>query len=244
MSAMSRFVAATSARRSETLDRRMTETLQLALIVIPCIVIAIVFHEVAHGWAALALGDPTAREQRRLTLNPIRHVDPIGTVVVTGFLAMVGAPVFGWAKPVPVNARRLDNPRLGMMVVAAAGPATNFLLALFGAAALGIVSATGQPYELVTQGLFTFILINLFIGIFNLLPIPPFDGSHIVEGLLPRRWAAGYEKLRPYGMLLFLGLIAVAWAFPGFDVIERLIGPPVEWALSRYLAFAALFAGG
>lgn len=222
----------------------MTETLQYALIVIPSVVIAIVFHEVAHGWAALALGDPTAREQRRLTLNPIRHVDPVGTVVVPGFLAMVGAPVFGWAKPVPVDARRLDNPRLGMMAVAAAGPATNFLMALLGAAALGIASALGAPSAIVTQGLLSFIVINLFIGLFNLLPIPPFDGSHIVEGALPRRWAVAYEKLRPYGMVLFFGLIAIAWAFPGFDVIQRLIGPPLEWTLGHYLAFAALFAGG
>lgn len=222
----------------------MSDTLQYALIVIPCIVIAIVFHEVAHGWAALALGDPTAKEQRRLTLNPIRHVDPVGTVVVPGMLALVGAPVFGWAKPVPVNAARLNSPRAGMMAVAAAGPATNFLLALIGATALGIVSSGGEPSELVTQTLFSFILINLFIGIFNLLPIPPFDGSHIVEGALPRRLAAGYAKLQPFGMVLFFALIAIAWAFPAFDVIQRLVGPPVEWALGRYLAFAALFAGG
>lgn len=222
----------------------MTETLTYALIAIPCIVIAIVFHEVAHGWAALALGDPTAKEQRRLTLNPVRHVDPVGTVVVPGFLALVGAPVFGWAKPVPVNQRRLDNPRYGMMAVAAAGPATNFLLALIGAAGLGLVSTFAEPSGLVTQGLFTFILINLFIGVFNLLPIPPFDGSHIVEGALPRRMGAAYARLQPYGMVLFFALIAVAWAFPNFDVIQRVIGPPVEWALGHYLAVAALFAGG
>lgn len=222
----------------------MSEPLLLALVLIPCLIIAIVFHEVAHGWAALALGDPTAKEQRRLTLNPIRHVDPVGTVVVPGFLAMVGAPVFGWAKPVPVDAARLANPRLGMMVVAAAGPATNFALALVGAALLGAVSALLDPSELVTRGLFTFILINLFIAVFNLLPIPPFDGSYIVEGALPRRWAAGYEKLRPYGMLMFFALIAVAWALPEFDLIGRVIGPPVAWLMDKYLAFAALFARG
>lgn len=222
----------------------MTDTLQYALIALPCIVIAIVFHEVAHGWAALALGDPTAKEQRRLTLNPLRHVDPIGTVVVPGFLALAGAPVFGWAKPVPVNQRRLDNPRFGMMAVAAAGPATNFFLALLGAAALGVVAMIGDSSALLTQLLFSFILINLFIGIFNLLPIPPFDGSHIVEGALPRRLAAGYARLQPYGMVLFFALIAIAWAFPAFDLIQRVVGPPVEWAMRHYLGFAALIAGG
>lgn len=221
----------------------MSDTLQMALILVPILIVAIVFHEVAHGWAALALGDPTAKEQRRLSLNPIRHVDPVGTVILPGFLAMVGAPVFGWAKPVPVNARRLSNPRAGMMAVAAAGPATNFLLAGLGAAALGIAAAAGATGEFVQQALISFILINLFIAVFNLLPIPPFDGSHIVEGALPRRWAAGYEKLRPYGFLLFFGLIAIAWAFPSLDVIQRLVGPPVEWFMRHYLEFAALFAG-
>ena len=222
----------------------MSDTLQLAAILLPCLVVAIVFHEVAHGWAALALGDPTARDARRLTLNPIRHVDPVGTVLLPGALALFGAPVFGWAKPVPVDARRLRNPRGGMMVVAAAGLTTNFLLALLGSVALGLSHAAGMTSALVAQGIYTFILINLFIGIFNLLPIPPFDGSHIVEGALPRRWAVAYDRLRPYGMLLFLGLIAATWAFPSFDLIQRLIVPPVQWAMSHYLAVAALFAGG
>ena len=107
----------------------MSDTLLQIVVLVPCLVIAIVFHEVAHGWAALALGDPTAKERRRLTLNPLRHVDPIGTLVVPGFLALVGGPVFGWAKPVPVNKWRLKNPRFGMMAVAAAGPLTNLVLA-------------------------------------------------------------------------------------------------------------------
>lgn len=223
----------------------MSDTLLLAIVLVPCLVVAIVFHEVAHGWSALALGDPTAKERRRLSLNPIRHVDPVGTVILPGFLALVGAPVFGWAKPVPVDARRLRNPRFGMMAVAAAGPASNFALALVGALALGIAGTTGLAGNaLVTQGIVTFILMNLFIGVFNLLPIPPFDGSHIVEGALPRRWAARYEKLRPYGLLLFFGLIAIAWALPQFDVIGRTILPPVKWLLDKYLAIAGAVAGG
>lgn len=223
----------------------MNETVQLALILIPSLVIAIVFHEVAHGWAALSLGDPTAKEQRRLTLNPIRHVDPVGTLLVPGALALAGAPVFGWAKPVPVNQRRLDNPRFGMMAVAAAGPVTNFALALFGAIALGIVGIgeLGTDAPLAT-GLFYFILINVFIALFNLLPIPPFDGSHIVEGAMPRRWARGYEKLRPYGMLLFFGLVALTWFAPQWGVLENTIGPPVNWTMGQFLRLAALVAGG
>ncbi len=118
----------------------MTETLLLAVILIPCLIVAIVFHEVAHGWAALALGDPTAKEQRRLSLNPIRHIDPIGTLLVPGALARFGGPIFGWAKPVPVRGDRLRDPRFGMVAVAAAGPGTNLLLALVGAVLFGAVS--------------------------------------------------------------------------------------------------------
>ena len=226
----------------------MTETLALALVLIPALVVAIVFHEVAHGYAALLLGDTTARDQRRLSLNPIRHVDPVGTLLVPGALALAGAPVFGWAKPVPVRQDRLDNPRFGMMAVAAAGPGTNFLLAALGAMALGLLAPSiapqaGEAPGLMVQGLFYFILINLFLGIFNLLPIPPFDGSHIVEGLLPPPLARGYAQLRPFGMVFFLALIAVSWLAPEWGVIESTIGLPVEWALDRYLSLASAIAG-
>lgn len=221
----------------------MTDTLAFALILIPCLLAAIVFHEVAHGYTALLLGDTTARDQRRLSLNPIRHVDPVGTLLVPGVLAFAGAPIFGWAKPVPVRQDRLDNPRYGMMAVAAAGPATNFVLAALGAITLGLLAPSlvpeaGETPGLLAQGLFYFMLINVFLGIFNLLPIPPFDGSHIVEGLLPSALARNYRRMRPYGMLLFFILVAVIWFVPEWGVLEKTIGVPVNWAMERYLSLA------
>jgi Zn-dependent protease len=227
----------------------MNETVLQVLALVPALVIAIVFHEVAHGWAALALGDPTAKEQRRLSLNPVRHVDPIGTLVLPGMLAMVGAPVFGWAKPVPVNQRRLANPRFGMMAVAAAGPLTNFVLAALAAIALGLytgglTAAPGPGGAFAIYALQSFILINIFLGMFNLLPIPPFDGSHIVEGLLPPAAARVYAKARPFGFpLLFILLLVVPWLFPGLGIVERVVLPPVEWARGFYLDLQMWVAG-
>lgn len=227
----------------------MTETLILAAILIPCLIVAIVFHEVAHGWTALALGDPTAKEQRRLSLNPIRHVDPVGTLIVPGALALFGGPVFGWAKPVPVRKDRLDNPRYGMMAVAAAGPGTNLVLATVGAVVLGLVAASlvappAGAMEWLVTGLNYFIVINIFLALFNLLPIPPFDGSHIVEGLLPRSMAAQYARLQQIGMFLLIALIAITWAFPDSGVIENVVLPPVEWLREKYLMLALWIAGG
>ena len=230
----------------------MMETLTLAAILVPCLVIAIVLHEVAHGWMALALGDTTARDQGRLTLNPIRHVDPVGTLLVPGALALFGGPIFGWAKPVPVRADRLNYPRYGMMAVAAAGPGTNLLLALVGAIfiglAFGLSAKTGTtiPEWVMTAG-GAFILINVFLAFFNLLPIPPFDGSHILGGLLPRRFAKHWQKLQAMGMILFVVLIAVTWAFPDADFIENTVLPPVLWMQDQFFAIAThigdLFSG-
>ncbi|MGB3711066.1 MAG: site-2 protease family protein [Erythrobacter sp.] len=227
----------------------MSDTLALALILIPCLVIAIVFHEVAHGFAAKALGDPTASDRGRLTLNPIRHVDPIGTLLVPGVLLIAGGPVFGWAKPVPVNKWRLSNPRYGMMAVAAAGPATNFLLALIGAVLLGVfgegerlassgmlvtvVDGAGavQPFD---SAMIYFLLINIFLGAFNLLPIPPFDGSHILGGLLPGGLQRQWERLQRIGIVLILGVIAYSWIF-GTGWLVATIGPLVNGSLSFFL---------
>ena len=245
----------------------MNETLLTALALIPALVIAIVLHEVAHGWAALALGDPTAKERKRLSFNPIRHVDPLGTLILPGALALSGLPVFGWAKPVPVNKNRLDNPRFGMMAVAAAGPGTNLLLAAIGAVALSVAvqllwPAVGQASEIfamlasgyappltsakgfVVFALYFFIMINVFLALFNLLPVPPFDGSHIVEGLLPVRAARIYHKLRPFGFgLILLLLLVVPWLFPGSGIVERFVLPPVLWVQEQFLSLAIWIAG-
>ena len=229
----------------------MNETaIEIAALIVP-LVLAIVFHEVAHGWAARALGDPTAAEARRLSLNPLRHIDPIGTVVLPGLLALVKAPVFGWAKPVPVNKWRLRNPRVGMMLVAIAGPGSNLILAALGAVALGLLAqgiteapVQGTLRQFAVLNAYNFILFNIFLALFNMLPIPPFDGSHVVEGLLPRRAAAAYERLRPFGFPLLLVLLVLLPSLaPDLNLVERVVVPPVEWLSSRYLALAAHIAG-
>jgi Zn-dependent protease len=196
------------------------------------LVIAIVFHEVAHGWVANAFGDETARRQGRLSLNPVRHVDPVGTIILPLVLAVSGAPVFGWAKPVPVVAARMRNPRLHMMLVALAGPVMNLLLALIGALALaGLIAAAPPPgliWVFIGLNLFNFVAINVFLAVFNMLPIPPFDGGHVVEGLLPRPLAVHYAKLGRYGFVLLIGLLFVLpQLFPGADIVARLVRPPV-----------------
>lgn len=226
----------------------MDGTLLQILALAPALIFAIVFHEVAHGWTALALGDPTARERHRLSLNPLRHVDPVGTLILPGVLAFAGAPVFGWAKPVPVIQQRLRNPRFGMMAVAAAGPLTNLLMAAVGAVAIGLLAHGGNPPAASVHGFlllaFTyFVLINVFLAFFNLLPIPPFDGSHILEGVLPRSWADVYRRLRPLGMVLFLGLVALTWYGPTSGLLGHLVGPPVDWMLGRFDALATWVGG-
>ena len=206
---------------------------QAATWLIP-LVIAIVLHEIAHGWVALAFGDPTAKRKRRLSLNPVRHVDPIGTVVLPLALAVSGAPVFGWAKPVPVVARRLRNPRVHMMLVALAGPGMNLLLALIGALAWAgltwLQPPRGLGWDFLVLNVLNFILINVSLAIFNLLPIPPFDGGHVVEGLLPRALAMRYARLARFGFpILFLLLVVLPLA--NIHLVADLIGPPIRFLL-------------
>jgi Zn-dependent protease len=212
---------------------------RIATWLIPLIV-AIVLHEISHGWVANAFGDPTAREQGRLSLNPIRHVDPVGTLVLPLVLAVSGAPVFGWAKPVPVVAQRMRRPRLHMMLVALAGPGMNLLLALLAGIALALVPPQGpEPgpgMQFLLLNLVNFIIINLFLAVFNMLPIPPFDGGPVVEGLLPRRLARHYAKLGRFGFLLLIFLLLILpMLVPQANVVERVVRPPVEWLLRLFL---------
>jgi len=222
----------------------------IAVWLIP-LVIAIVFHEVAHGYVARIFGDPTADRLGRLTLNPIRHVDPIGTVVLPMILAIAHAPIFGWAKPVPVDAMRLRNPRRDMMLVALAGPATNFVLATFAALSLGAfvglyggIPAQGAPHTVAGfafDSLYSFVLVNVFLGVFNLIPLPPFDGGHVVQGLLPRAAAIQYSKLARFGfpLLLFL-LFVLPMISPQADIVRRVIGPIASAVADFFLGFAQL----
>ena len=203
------------------------------------LVFAIVLHEIAHGWVANAFGDPTAREKGRLSLNPLRHVDPVGTLVLPLILAVSGAPVFGWAKPVPVVAARLRNPRFHMILVTLAGPGMNLLLALlaaFAIALLRLAPVAGAGWAFLYLNLANFLVINVFLAVFNMLPIPPFDGGHVVEGLLPRPLARRDARRGRYGfpLLLFL-LVVLPMIAPDANVVGRVIGPPVEWILRLLL---------
>jgi Zn-dependent protease len=198
----------------------------IAILAIP-VVFAITLHEVAHGWAAKQLGDSTAFRLGRLSLNPIRHVDPIGTIIVPIGMAMLsgGQWYFGWAKPVPVAFQNLRNPRRDMILVAAAGPGANLVMAtlwtIVYAAALGAGVADGTYLTLVCRAGIHF---NLLLMIFNLLPIPPLDGGRVLAGLLPPRAAASFSRIEPFGFIIVLVLL-----LPPLAILGRLLDPPLDF---------------
>jgi Zn-dependent protease len=212
------------------------------------LVIAIVFHEVAHGWVARALGDETAARLGRLTLNPIRHVDPVGTVGLPLVLAIVGAPIFGWAKPVPVVAANMRHPRRDMVLVALAGPGSNFVLALVTALALGAVFAAGGGAlpkagvaGFLTVNLVNFLLINVFLGVFNLIPLPPFDGGHVVEGALPRGALPAWHRLARFAFPIMLVLLVVLpMLSPEWNVVGQAVTPIVRAVVGTLVGIAGL----
>ncbi len=195
------------------MDSELSLIESILVVAIPAI-LAITLHEAAHGFIALACGDPTAKEHGRLSLNPIRHVDLFGTILLPAMLKLAGSPfVMGWAKPVPVDFGRLRNPRLGMVWVALAGPGMNIALALVWALlfhAVDLVPENGQIFaaEMIKNG----VVINVFLAVFNMIPLPPLDGGRVAVGLLPLPLARRLARTEKYGILLLLGvLIALPW---------------------------------
>lgn len=173
------------------------------------VLLAITVHEAAHGYAAKHFGDKTAYFLGRITLNPIKHIDPVGTVVIPGMLLLLSAPfLFGWAKPVPVNFSNLNNPKKDMMWVALAGPASNLAMAIIWAFVLGLFKSSGASYALFIIGMAQVgIMINLVLMLLNLLPIPPLDGGRMAVSLLPSPWSYKLASLERYGMFILIFLI-------------------------------------
>lgn len=164
-------------------------------------------HEAAHAWAADRLGDPTARLLGRLTINPVAHIDPIGTLLLPAIGMLTGFPLIGWAKPVPVNLHQLAHPRRDFMLVAAAGPASNVLQALVLAAAFRLLYPGGVAEGTGAVVLLLGVLLNISLALFNLVPVPPLDGGNMLAGLLPERMAQSMDRIRPFGILIVYALL-------------------------------------
>ncbi len=199
--------------------------IELVLAIIIALVPAIILHEYAHGWVANQLGDPTAKLLGRLTLNPIRHIDPMGSIIIPGLLFLAYFSgwtnhllLFGWAKPVPVNFSKLNVPKRDMMLVAAAGPLVNVLLAML----IGAVIKLFPSQNTLMDVLIWAIELNLTLAVFNMIPIPPLDGSRIVSGLLPNQMAYTYNRLEPFGILIVLVLLQFGLLRFIYPIVEHL----------------------
>ena len=197
---------------------------EVLVLLIPVLLFALVFHEFSHGWVANKLGDPTAKNQGRLTLNPIAHLDPVGSMMIL----FVG---FGWAKPVPVDSRYLADPRKDMMKIAFAGPASNLFLALVGGIIIRLTGYTGS----LTSMLILFTQINISLAVFNMIPIPPLDGSQIFSGIMIRKNPQLVMQLQTYGPQILMGLILFGM-FTGVSIIWAFMSPFVNF-------FMFIFAG-
>tara|TARA_Y100000758_G_scaffold152351_1_gene108142 strand:- start:1675 stop:2310 length:636 start_codon:yes stop_codon:yes gene_type:complete len=205
-----------------------------SLIILAVLLFSLTVHEMAHALTADWYGDPTARRLGRISLNPAVHVDPVGTIMLPLLGLLAGGFVFGWAKPVPVNPANLKNHRRDFLVIAAAGPASNILMAIVASQLLGLVpgglgASEGVPGVLATFG-FAMVQLNLLLAVFNMLPVPPLDGGNVLAGVLPEAIAASYDRLvRPYGFVILIVLMATGWLY-------RLIGPPLSFLMGWLLS--------
>lgn len=201
---------------------QLSPELSYVVVSISIVLLSLTVHEAAHAWTANRLGDPTARQLGRISLNPLVHIDLIGTVILPLLAAISNLPIIGWAKPVPVDTRRLRQPRRDFMLVAAAGPASNILLAVGGSILIRLLSIPtfGRSPWL------EFVEINILLAVFNLVPIPPLDGGNVLAGLLPPAPAATFNSLRPFGFIILYALM-----FTG--TLSAIIMPParVLWSL-------------
>ena len=193
------------------------DTVVSVLLFLVVLVPSVILHEVAHGATALAFGDDTAQRAGRLTLNPVRHIDPFGTVILPALLAFTAGTAFGYARPVPVNPSRMRRPRDHGLLVSLAGPATNVVLAVIAAVVLRLLLPAGDP--VVLELIFRFGIINVVLAAFNLLPLPPLDGSAMVERVLPRRYLPTWRRIEQYAMPVVLLVVLL---LPG--VLGRLFG--------------------
>lgn len=216
-------------------DMDVAANIQLLSAAIIPVVFGITLHEVAHGWVARRCGDRTAELLGRLTLNPLKHIDPVGSVVVPLVLTFLSLPPFGWAKPVPVNARNLRRPKRDMVLVAVAGPASNFIMAMcwtlvFATALRSSLPVFGARQFLVSMAQFG-ITFNVLLAIFNLLPIPPLDGGRVLRGLVPDSLGQTLDKVEPYGLILVMVLLSL-------QILGPALWPAVNFVSRWFLAAA------
>ena len=212
-------------------------TVQFAAIAILPLLFGITLHEVAHGWVAKHLGDKTALMMGRLTLNPIKHIDPLGTIIVPGLMMLAGGAIFGWAKPVPVTWQNLKNPKRDMALVALAGPMANLGMAFLWAliARVGVMLASTSQWASIPMIYMGYIGIqlNLVLMVLNLLPLPPLDGGRVMTSLLPGPLAYRFSRIEPYGFFILIALLMSG-------ILWKLLGPPVALLVDLFSLVAGI----